>query len=169
MKLPTLTTSRCTLDPLPGALADGPPAAPGWPHENTPIVLHAAAELGWPTWLIRLTATGEVFGDCGLKGPPGPSGEVEIGYGLAAPLRGQGYATEAVGAVVDWLRTQPDVGLVTAEVSPDNLPSRRLLERLRFEISRTNDRYVYYARKVSEEHPRVHPNSGSSRRNPSLP
>src|SRR2546430_10743610 len=58
-----------------------------------------------PGWLI--TADGAVIGDIGTHGPVDEAGRVEIGYGLAAPSRGQGYGSEAVGAVTQWPLSQP--------------------------------------------------------------
>ena len=50
-----------------------------------------------------------MVGDCGTFGPPDDEGRVEIGYGLAAPFRGRGIGTEAVGALADWVAAQPGV------------------------------------------------------------
>jgi RimJ/RimL family protein N-acetyltransferase len=86
-------------------------------------------------WFVTMAADGRVVGDCGTFGPPGEDGRVEIGYGLAAPFRGQGIGTEAVRALVDWLVTQ------AGRPGRDRLgrgrqrPVRRLLERLGFTLT----------------------------------
>ena len=58
---------------------------------------------------------------------------VEIGYGVDEAFRGRGLATEAVGALVDWGREREDVGVIVAETSTANLPSRRVLEKCGFQ------------------------------------
>jgi RimJ/RimL family protein N-acetyltransferase len=65
-----------------------------------------------------------------------------IGYTLAAEHQRQGYATEAVRAVVDWLFTVRKVHRVAATIDPANLPSARVLERNGF-------RYIGTARSAA--------------------
>jgi RimJ/RimL family protein N-acetyltransferase len=149
--LPRLVTPRLTLVPQSlaavRALVDGGdpglPLGAGYPHADSLDVLRLAAlggAAGGPGgWFVVLAGTGEVIGDCGPKGPADPEGGLEIGYGLASPYRGQGYGGEAVGAMVEWLRTVPGVREVTAEVAVGNTASRRLLERLGFAVERTED------------------------------
>lgn len=57
-------------------------------------------------------------------------GVAEIGFTLAAAHQHQGYAVEAVSAVVDDLVDRLGVHRVVGELSPDNLASARLLERV---------------------------------------
>jgi ribosomal-protein-alanine N-acetyltransferase len=150
-----LETERLVLEPVPVELARAIVAgkvsalrpAKGWPHTDTLDAMRAAvsADSDAP-WLVRLKATGEVIGDCGWMGPPDATGTAEIGYGLAGPWRGRGYGTEAVRALVDWALAQPGCKQLTAEVQQDNLPSRRLLERLEFVVDRVEGAYVWYVR-----------------------
>lgn len=81
-------------------------------------------------WMIKLR-DGARIGDLCFKGL-GASGVAEIGYGLLADYQGQGYATEAVEAAVDWALQQPNVTRVEAETEPDNRASRRVLEKCGF-------------------------------------
>jgi RimJ/RimL family protein N-acetyltransferase len=139
-----LTTERLVVRPQSlhavQALLDGAdpglPLAPGYPHADTLHALRMSvthtgcdADLGW---FITLAADGRVIGDCGTKGWVDADGRVEIGYGLSAAYRQRGYGTEAVTALVGWLRARPDVRVVTAEVEVGNVASRRLLARLGF-------------------------------------
>jgi RimJ/RimL family protein N-acetyltransferase len=55
-----------------------------------------------------------------------------IGYTISPEKQGRGYATEAVGALVDRLFDQLHVHRVAATLDPANLASARLLERLGF-------------------------------------
>lgn len=123
--------------------------APGWPTVDTPDALGAFVEHGDPSafagWLITRRGDGAVVGDCGWRGGPDVNGDVEIGYGLARPSRGQGIGTEAVGALVEWVIAQRNVRRVVAEVLVGNTPSRRLLERLGFTWTHDVPPYVWYA------------------------
>jgi RimJ/RimL family protein N-acetyltransferase len=58
--------------------------------------------------------------------------DVWIGYAINPRHQGHGYAGEAVGALIDWLFAR-GARNVFANCYLDNLPSRRLLERLDFE------------------------------------
>ena len=123
-------------------------AGRGWPHADTLDGIGAAVAGEDPEalpWLLVLRSAGEVIGDLGWKGTPSADGEVEIGYGLAAAYRGRGLAIHAVGALVDWLRAQPNVRRIVAQTDPDNTPSRRVLERLGFAVTGEDNDGVWYA------------------------
>jgi RimJ/RimL family protein N-acetyltransferase len=85
-----------------------------------------------PSLLIFERGSGapQLVGSCGLGRRP--SGSVEMGYWIAKPFWGQGYATEACRALVDIARA---LGLPQLEGSHflDNPASARVLEKLGFE------------------------------------
>jgi RimJ/RimL family protein N-acetyltransferase len=108
----------------------GHTAAPGWPHEDTAPGL-GFLDSGGLAFVI-IDHDDRIVGECGTKAPPTDDGMVEIGYGLAAPSRGQGLGSAAVTALVAWLAEQPEVRAVEAEVHVGNVASSRLLERLGF-------------------------------------
>ena len=144
LRLAPLQTARLRLEPLTaetarailagdlsGLTAAGLTIADGWPHEDTADGLAMAGKAGYPPgWLI--TAGGAIIGDCGTHGPVDEAGRVEIGYGLAAPSRGQGYGSEAVAAITEWLLSQPGVRQLRAHTLTSNEPSRRVLEKAGF-------------------------------------
>ena len=145
MPKPTLRAERVVLVPQTldqaRALLEGGDAgldlAPGYPHADTADGLRMWVEHGGPDdggWFVTLADDGRVVGDCGTAGPPDDEGRQEIGYGLAAPFRGQGLGTEAVRVMADWLADLPGVRALTAEVEVGNDASRRLLERLGFHL-----------------------------------
>jgi RimJ/RimL family protein N-acetyltransferase len=127
-------------------------AGRGWPHADTLDALRPYAEhgAGDGPFLVVLDS-GEVVGDCGWYAPPGADGEVEIGYGLAAPYRGQGIGTDAVRALVAWVSEQPGVRRIVAETDATNTASRRLLERLGFTLAETGETTVRYAVAVPQD------------------
>jgi ribosomal-protein-alanine N-acetyltransferase len=55
--------------------------------------------------------------------------KADLGYGLAREFWGQGYATEAVKAVVTWALAQPDIYRVWAVCDVENTGSAHVLEK----------------------------------------
>jgi GNAT superfamily N-acetyltransferase len=122
----------------------------GWPHADTGAGLAFAAAGGW-TWLI-VDGEGRIVGECGTKAPP-HDGAVEIGYGLAAPSRGDGLGTRAVDTMLRWLASRPDVDSVIADVAVGNTPSRKLLERLGFTASGGDGAEMRFVRHLTGDAP----------------
>ncbi|MBV9953361.1 MAG: GNAT family N-acetyltransferase [Acidimicrobiia bacterium] len=99
---------------------------------------------GWTQIGIELKATGELIGDVAFERRD--AREAAVGYTLAPAHWGNGYATEAVGAVVDHGLDVLGHGVIVAEVLPENAASIGVLTRLGFERDGTTatgeDRYV---------------------------
>ena len=141
MDVAAIATPRLVLQPVTidlaravvGGLLLDVPCGVGWPHAATADAMSLA--LGpdpGPGWVI--TVDGVAIGDCGAFSWPEKDGAVEIGYGLAGPYRGRGYATEATGAMCQWLFTEAGATeLIATGVDADNVASRRVLEKLGFE------------------------------------
>jgi RimJ/RimL family protein N-acetyltransferase len=117
----------------------------GWPHDDTLDGLRLALAHGHAAgWFVTLD--GVVIGDCGTHGEPDEAGDVELGYGLAAPYRGRGYGTEVVMGLSRWLLGQDAVRRVVARrVAVDNTPSRRALERAGFLLESADEQHAWYA------------------------
>jgi RimJ/RimL family protein N-acetyltransferase len=150
----TIFTQRLVLAPLDETVAravlagdfSSLEAADGWPHDDTLDAIRMATTAGSRSlvWLVRLG--GLVIGDCGTVGGLEDSGDVEIGYGLAAEHRGRGYGNEVVEALSRWLMAQPGVERVIArDVLAENLASRRALENAGFALEREADGRTWYA------------------------
>ena len=60
----------------------------------------------------------------------------DLGYCFHSTYQGQGYAWESVSALLEYLASQ-GAAVFTAGTALDNLPSRRLLERLGFALVST--------------------------------
>ena len=85
-------------------------------------------------WMARIMVSRNdrsAIGHCGFHGPPEMIGRVEIGYTVFTHHRGQGYAKEAAGALVDWAFAQGE-SEVYASVAPDNAPSLAVVRSLGF-------------------------------------
>jgi RimJ/RimL family protein N-acetyltransferase len=72
-----------------------------------------------------------------LKGPPLEAGEVEIGWGIVPEARGQGFATEASRAVIEWAVSVSKVRRVSATIPETNAASQNVARRLG--MSRTEE------------------------------
>jgi len=77
-------------------------------------------------------SSGAVVGSASFKGPPA-DGMVEIAYGIAAERRGNGYATEAAGALVEYAFACAEVHIVRAHTLPEANASGRVLAKCGFE------------------------------------
>ncbi len=84
---------------------------------------------GYGQWLLEERATGELVGRAGLYFPEGWPG-LEVGWTLARSRWGQGLATEAGRAAVDWAFSELGTDRVISLIAPDNHRSRRVAERL---------------------------------------
>ncbi len=54
-----------------------------------------------------------------------PAGVVEIGFGVAPEVEGQGYATEALRALIR-IATENGAKAVVGGADPDNIPSQKV-------------------------------------------
>ena len=97
--------------------------------------LASYAEHGFGLWLVERKSDGAAMGVCGLVKRPAFD-DVDVGYALLPAHRGQGYAREAVAATLAHARSRYGFARLIAVVSPDNTPSRRLLEREGFAFER---------------------------------
>jgi RimJ/RimL family protein N-acetyltransferase/pimeloyl-ACP methyl ester carboxylesterase len=87
---------------------------------------------GFQYWPVFLRETGELVGCCGLHPRAGEEGVVELGFHLRPQFWGQGFASEAARAVVQYAFETLWVKGVFAGHHPENEASRRVLERLGF-------------------------------------
>lgn len=55
--------------------------------------------------------------------------DVRLGYVLAESAWGQGLATELVGGLVEWSRSEPSIRTISAGVAPTNEASARVLRK----------------------------------------
>jgi ribosomal-protein-alanine N-acetyltransferase len=84
---------------------------------------------GYGRWACVLKASGAVIGFAGLK-YLADSQEVDIGYRLLPAYWGQGLATEACRAVLDYGSTRLGLERIIGLVDPENVGSVRVLEKL---------------------------------------
>jgi len=90
-----------------------------------------ACEIAWREgtafpWAVFRRQDGKLIGSAELRIN---DHQAEIGYLIARPLWGQGYASEAARALVDWAFAQQDIYRVWATCDAENLASARVLEK----------------------------------------
>jgi RimJ/RimL family protein N-acetyltransferase len=84
---------------------------------------------GYGQWALERRADGRTIGRAGLWNPEGWFG-VEVGWRLDRDTWGQGYATEAAAATLDWAWASLDVDRILSVIDPHNGASMRVAERL---------------------------------------
>ena len=90
-------------------------------------------------WTVTLRETGEPIGKCGLSPIDSPAAPVEIrgsaqvGWTLAEPFWGRGYASEAACAVIAHGFAARGLPVIWSQTSDSNKASTRMMARLGFE------------------------------------
>ncbi|MFF7637676.1 GNAT family N-acetyltransferase [Kitasatospora sp. NPDC008050] len=94
-------------------------------------------------WEIRRRSDGAAIGGLGFHGAPDEHGTVSVGYGLSESVRGQGYASEALRAV---LAAAPGWGVkrLVGDTDLDNLPSQRVMEACGLTFTHQDEELKYY-------------------------
>jgi ribosomal-protein-alanine N-acetyltransferase len=83
---------------------------------------------GYGNWGIRPEGEKDLVGWAGLQFLP-ELGETEVGFLLDKPFWGKGYATEAARASIQLGFERFDLPHIIALVHPENLASRRVIEK----------------------------------------
>jgi RimJ/RimL family protein N-acetyltransferase len=80
-------------------------------------------------WAVEHRTTGEFMGHCGLNFLE-PSDEIEVLYAFGRTFWGQGYATEAANASVQFGFREKSYDKIIALAIPENAASRRVMEKI---------------------------------------
>lgn len=97
------------------------------------------ALLGFGYWVVERRCDGVMLGQTGLGDfkrdmVPSIEGLPELGYVFAGHAHGQGYASEAVAAVLGWADRVLRPAQIVAIIDHDNAPSIRVAERAGFDV-----------------------------------
>jgi len=146
MNIPTLTTARLVLrgfteddvDPLYRILSDAdalryfPDPRPPSRERVQKIIsnqLQHWERHGYGWWALEPRSNEELVGWSGLQFISETT-EVEVGYLLGQPFWGQGLATEAAQACVQYGFEQLGLQTIVGIVHPENVASQRVIEKL---------------------------------------
>lgn len=93
--------------------------------------------LGHGNWSIRLKDTGDYLGSVGVlnyRREMSPAFDApELGWGLDPDYQGRGYAAEALIAALGWADRTLGAARTVCMISPDNLPSLKLADRVGYQ------------------------------------
>lgn len=93
--------------------------------------------LGHGNWSIRLKDTGNYLGSVGVlnyRREMSPAFDApELGWGLDPAFQGRGYAAEALSAALGWADRTLGAAHTVCMISPDNLPSLKLADRVGYQ------------------------------------
>jgi len=145
-RLELVWLSRETIEAVLNGRADvdfGIPA--GWPDDHDRRFLsfrlrQIAEDPSRAPWFVRAIVRRDeerqMIGHIGFHGPPGVNARkqpqaVEIGYTIFPEYRRQGYATEAVRALLGWAEGK-GIHHFIASIGPQNAPSLAIARRLGF-------------------------------------
>ena len=148
-----LTTDRLTLRPV--HQSDMPDLAAMWsdeaftrfitgrPLSEEEVWLRCLRDIGhWQVlghgnWAVRETQTGHFVGTVGIlsyRRDISPAIDApELGWGISTRFQGQGMASEAVAAAITWADQNVEAERTLCMITPANLPSVRLAQRLGYQ------------------------------------
>jgi RimJ/RimL family protein N-acetyltransferase len=139
-----IETARLVLRPIHPAMARmlldrgiprGLRFAPGYPSTFSLEVMESVVEAQGPGrfgpyFMIR-KADSVVVGEigCSVEDIDGTATTGKVGYTVVEPCWGQGYATEALRALLGHVLADPGMRRVVAETMVDHIASRRVMEK----------------------------------------
>lgn len=93
---------------------------------------------GYGQWTVLEKTSGQVIGRVGLWNPEGWPG-IELGWIIRRSRWGEGFATEAAQAALDWAWDHVQTDHLISIIQPDSLASLRVAEKIgeRFECADT--------------------------------
>lgn len=106
--------------------------------------------MGYGFWAVEEKASGAPVGEAGFCDfrrdmTPSNRGEPEMGWALAAPAHGKGYATEAVRAALAWGDRRFAGKRMSCIIDPGNTASIRVAEKCGFKLA---VRAVYHGEEI---------------------
>jgi len=150
VKTETLKTERLVLTPI--AVSDLEPLIALWADEDFTRHITGRAMTseevwfrllrdlgqwsvaGYGSWTVRLSTDGAYLGNVSILDHrrliDPPLTDPELGWGLSPAFQGKGYAAEALSAVLAWADARLPAPRTVCMISPENLASIRLAERV---------------------------------------
>ena len=83
--------------------------------------------------VAALKSSGEIIGSAGFHDFPDERGMIEIGFGIVPEKQRNGFGTELLLGMWKMISSRPDVKVLRYTVSPTNLPSLHIINKLDFE------------------------------------
>lgn len=89
---------------------------------------------GYGIWLVFEKETGKLVGRAGIEHREIPGDEPELGYAIARPYWGRGYATEVCSAIIRYAKEELGFARLCSLIEPENAASVHLAEKLGFSL-----------------------------------
>jgi len=99
---------------------------------------------GFESWIIVKKETNEIIGDIGFKGLNTQTHSCDIGYGILEAEQRKGYAQEATQGLLQWVLQYDATINITAATLLTNTSSIKLLQKLHFSETHTDDTFIYW-------------------------
>ena len=91
---------------------------------------------GWVQFSV-FDHAGVLVGDVGLAPAEDEADVIRVGYTIAPTAQGRGYASEAVGALIDYAFGMLEADVARAYADAGNTPSRRVMEKVGMHLMET--------------------------------
>ena len=115
-------------------------------HTLPMVADHSKNYLFFTLWTAISKENNKMVADICMLGEPNEVGEVEIGYGTQVEFQGQGFMTEIVATMLQWLQTQNHVKYITASTEKTNIASHKVLQKNGFIHTDNDDTMLYWKR-----------------------
>ncbi|MDI7741076.1 GNAT family protein [Lysinibacillus fusiformis] len=83
-------------------------------------------------WGITIKGTDKVIGSCGFLNTVFTHYRTDIGFELSKEYWGEGIASEAMNAIIEYVFLQTDIQRIQALIEPLNMASQKMVERAGF-------------------------------------
>ena len=104
----------------------------------------------WYTnWEIILKSERRTIGGIGFGGYP-KDGKTSLGYFIDPRFQGNGYATEAIEALLKWGSENSDLNEITAETPVGNLPSQKVLQKNGFRQFKSDSEIIVWIKYLQQ-------------------
>ena len=118
------------------------------PHKNVKetkdffrrCIQYWGGEIAFP-WVIELKTERELLGMIELRME---KHRADMGYVIGRPYWGNGYATEALKSIIDWVLTQNNIFRVWAVCDVENAASARVMEKAGMQREGILHRYIVH-------------------------
>ena len=99
-------------------------------------------------WNIYLIETMELLGNVDVRSETKDFKECEIGYVIGKPFQSNGYATECVKEIIQFMKNHFPTERINAKYFDSNIASARVLEKSGFQIVTSRNGMIRVQRKI---------------------
>lgn len=100
--------------------------------ESNPGVWSSNDYFSYTLWLLIDPKLKSIVGQFWFNGKPTENGELEMFFSIEKPFRKKGYATEAVKALLEWVKGSKMFRILLVEAFDHNLAAMNSLKKLGF-------------------------------------